>query len=98
MYGSKAIAELLGLPPRRRGWPSLKWADIGKAGGWDALRSALEDFNREQGGARQQMPVYSNLVSAGRGDLLQAIRAAGVILSVAACCGLGQGSIEGLPW
>ena len=97
MHGSKAIAELLGLPPRRRGRPSLKWADIGKAGGWDALKSALEEFNREQGGPRQQMPVYTDLVSAGRGDLRYAIKAAGVILFVAAGCVLEQYSVEGLP-
>lgn len=42
-----------------------------------ALKSALEDFNREQGGPRQQMPVYTDIVSAGRGDLVQAIKAAG---------------------
>ena len=62
-----------------------------------ALKSALEDFNREQGGPRQQMPVLADLVSAGRGDLVQAIKAAGVKLIVAACCILEEGSVESRP-
>jgi hypothetical protein len=58
---------------------------------WDALRSALEEFNREQGGSKQQMPVLANLASAGREDLVQVIRAAGAIFAAATCCSLEKG-------
>ena len=58
---------------------------------WAALKRALEDFNREQGGPKQRMPVLADLVSAGRDDLVQAIKAAGVIPTVATCYVLEQG-------